>query len=153
MLYYSCVSAPDYYAISSDQLSLKDHNGLAEKFSNSENLSYTLKVSYNLFSPLRGHWNIEVHNGVLKNWYRDERYNHSEDKGVASLFQIKNLFRLGSKAYKEENYYKTMSFYDESGMIVEIRRFANPDEKNPIPADKTYSIRVLELNWLDGEMK
>lgn len=135
------------HEIMSSQINIDKHNSFKKNWRDSHITSYTMKVSYQVFSPARGIWIINVENGILTEWQINNRKNQESDKQTAQMFTQENLYDMAEHAYIKEkkDLYVTIVTYDPSGYIKEIVHKPNPEYTKNKPTDRGFRIRVLSI--------
>ncbi len=148
-IFYALPASPQKEEIKSSDMTVKEHIKLLSKWEKLNSGEYTMKVSYNAFSPFKGIWSIQVKDGKVTGWIFKDRKNGEEARPAASMFTQENLFKLAEDAYRKggDSPYITEAVYSRKGYVIEVTRKRNTEFKGKVPSDRGFRIKVLEINY------
>jgi len=153
VLLVSCASArpqrdtevKEYF---SKDIDLEMHNELKQRWVDSGIDSYTMEINYNLFSPHKGKWIIEVQNGFLTGWERENRKNDDTDKHQAQFFLQENLYTLAAEAYINDGPYIVDVAYNNDGFITLINKKPDRNKQSDRPANRGFRIAITDIHYI-----
>ena len=134
--------------VSKGQSGSMEYEEAHNKWSNSGITTYSMKVRYNAFSPLKGIWEIKVVDERLVYWEFRNQVNEEKWNNFAEQFMMSNLFKTAAVSSQDQSgalYITTAVFDEKLGYVKSIRRQANTNLDVKPPADRGFYLEIIEF--------